>query len=74
MKSRDAGRWLTLSQELPGAELNDLRRTLVTCDGRGLKFKDQAFREVLNRALRGEITQAQVNELYGVTDADTVRL
>lgn len=65
MRARDDGKWLTDQRELAAAGLNDLRRTLVTGDGRGYDLKDAAFRELLYRAVAGKISVADVEELYG---------
>lgn len=65
MTSRDDGTWLTEPAQLAGAKLNDIRRSLVTGDGRGYPFKDLAFKELLMRAAQGRIDWLDVQELYG---------
>ena len=43
-------KWLTDVSEIPTANEASLKRSLITCDGRGEKLKEAALEELLRRA------------------------
>jgi len=44
--------WLTSTDQVPQASDDALRRSLLTCDGRGVNLKKSALDELLKRAQR----------------------
>jgi len=52
--------WITSLDQISTASLESLRRSLLTCDGQGVKIKEAALNELLKREKELAIAQKKV--------------
>ena len=48
--------WLKDESEIEGASVDSLKRSFLTCDGRGASFKEKVLQELLNRTRSEGVT------------------